>query len=244
MKRVFADLHLRLVGDDLAQAQKLISKAAELGYKQVAISLSPVEKPSIIPHLRQLCIASGLDFVTRIDLRPKNENELLSQLRNYRRKFEIIGVFCESKEVARQAAKDRRVDLLNFPLPDYRRRFFDHAEAELASGASADLELDAKPILILEGPARVRFLSSLRREASIAKEFHVPIVVSSGASEPFLLRRPREMAQLSSLFALTDDSALDAVSDSPSKIVINNREKLSEGFVAPGIRVIKKGERV
>jgi hypothetical protein len=40
---------------------------------------------------------------------------------------------------------------------------------------------------------------------------------------------------------LTEVAALDAVSTNASAIVIRNREKLSGGFVAPGIRVIKQG---
>jgi ribonuclease P/MRP protein subunit RPP1 len=244
MKRVFADLHLRLSGSDVSQAKILINKASRLGYKLIAIPLSPTVKLSEVSELKQLCIESGLDFATRINLRPNNQNDLLTQLRKFRRKFEIICVLCENKEVARQAAKDRRVDLLNFPFPDYRRRFFDHAEAELACGACASLEVDMKPLLVLEGPARVRFLSSLRRETAIAKEFHLPLVISSGVSEPLLLRRPREMALLSSLFGVIGDAALDAVSTTPAGVVACNREKLSEGFMAPGIRVIKQGEAV
>jgi RNase P/RNase MRP subunit p30 len=150
-------------------------------------------------------------------------------------------VLCETKEVARQAAKDRRVDLLNFPLLDFRRRFFDRAEAELASCGAAGFEVDVKPILVLEGPARVRFLSCLRREIAIALEFHLPIVVSSGVSESLLMRRPREVALLGSLFGLTGESALDAVSVTPAALVERNREKLGEGFVAPGVRVVKQG---
>jgi RNase P/RNase MRP subunit p30 len=151
-------------------------------------------------------------------------------------------VLCETKEVARQAAKDRRVDLLNFPLPDYRRRFFDHAEAELASSAVAGYEVDIRPILVLDGAARVRFLSSLRREIFTAAEFHLPIVVSSGVSEPLLLRRPREVALLASLFGLMGTQALASVSEVPCALVAQNRAKLSDGFIAPGIRVIKRGD--
>jgi ribonuclease P/MRP protein subunit RPP1 len=124
---------------------------------------------------------------------------------------------------------------------DYRNRFFDWAEAELASSSLAALELDAKPLLVLEGPARVRLLSCLRREASIAREFHVPVVVSSGMSSLLLLRKPRETAAFASLFGMDEVAALDAVSINASTIVMRNREKLSRGFVAPGIRVVKEG---
>ena len=104
------------------------------------------------------------------------------------------------------------------------------------------MEVDVKPLLILEGPPRVRLLTSLRREVAIAREFHVPVVISSGVSEEKLLRYPRDMASLAYLLGLDEASALDAVSNSPAAIVKRNREKLSSRFVAPGISVVKEGK--
>ncbi len=242
MKRAFADLHLRLNSKEPQQVPLLIAKAAELSYRLVAVAVGADAKKEDLQALKTRCTEVGLDFVSRVDLRPRNPDELLNLLRRTRRRFELVCVMCETKEVARQAAKDRRVDLLSFPLLDYRRRFFDHAEAELASSAVAGYELDVKPLLVLEGPLRVRFLSSLRREVALALEFGLPLVVSSGAFEPLLLRKPREMALLASLAGLAGDSALDAVSEVPAGIVARNRDKLSEGFVAPGIRIIKQGD--
>jgi RNase P/RNase MRP subunit p30 len=229
MKRAFTDLHLRAnVKDPI-----LVQKAASLGYKQVGVPFGFDAKKEDIQTLRAVCNDLGLDFVSRVDLRPRNPDELLNLLRKVRRRFEVVCVLCETKEVARQAAKDRRVDLLNFPLPDYRRRFFDHAEAELASSAVAGYEVDIRPILVLDGAARVRFLSSLRREIFTAAEFHLPIVVSSGVSEPLLLRRPREVALLASLFGLMGTQALASVSEVPCALVAQNRAKLSDGLLLP-----------
>ena len=242
MKRVFSDLHLQANSKDKPLTQKLVSKAAELGYKMVATQLTLETKFEEIREAKAICADVGLDFVSRVDLRPGSQEELLSLLRRLRRRFEVICVVCETKEIARQAAKDRRVDLLNFPLLDYRRRFFDRAEAELASASAAGFEVDVKPILVLEGAARVRFLSCLRREVAIAQEFRLPIVVSSGVSEPVLMRKPREVALLSSIFGLTGDAALNAISRNPVEVVGRNRVKLGTGFVAPGIRIIKQGE--
>ena len=163
-------------------------------------------------------------------------------MRKFRRRFEIICITCDNKEVARQAAKDRRVDLLSFPSLDYRKRFFDRAEAELASNCLAALEVDVKPLLILEGPTRVRLLSSLRREVAVAREFGVPLIVSSGVGEERFMRLPRDMASLAYLFGLDEASALDSVSTNPAAIVKRNREKLSSRFVAPGISIIKEGK--
>lgn len=116
------------------------------------------------------------------------------------------------------------------------------AEAELASNGLACLEIDMKPLLTLEGPSRIRLLSSLRRETAIAKKSGVPIVMSSGASGELLMRRPLEQAALANLFDLGQTAALDAVSRNPMSIVKRNLEKLGSRFVAPGIRIVRRGK--
>jgi RNase P/RNase MRP subunit p30 len=242
VRRFFADLHLRLNVKDSTATLRMINKAATLGYRLIAVPLAPETPVDEVAKLRSICNEAKIDFASRIDLRPRTQNELMHQLRRLRRKFEVVRVACENKAVARQAAKDRRVDLLNFPSLDFHRRFFDNAEAELASNSLAALEIDVKPLLVLEGTTRIRLLSMLRREAAIANEFHVSIVLSSGVSEERLLRKPREMAALAFLFGLDEASALEAVSQSPKAIVERNREKLGSKFVAPGIRVIKEGK--
>ena len=242
MKRAFADLHLRAENSNNEQLSKLVRKSAELGYTTVALSFPPATNAEEVHRIKTVCSDVNLDLVSRVDIRPRSPEDLLGLLRKLRRKFEVICVLCESKEIARQAAKDRRVDLLNFPSLDYRKRFFDRAEAELASSGSATLEVDIKPVLVLEGAPRVRFLSTLRREVSVALSFRLPIVISSGASDAITLRRPKETALLASLFGLVGPPALDAVSSNPLALVARNREKLSAGFIAPGIRLVKRGD--
>jgi len=242
MKRIYVDLHLCPNLKNSENTVQMIEKASRLGYNAVAVSLSQNFSEQEIQHLSGICREVKIDLVSRLDLKPKTPRELLYNLRRFRRKFEIIAVLCEAKNIARQAAKDRRVDLLNFQQIDFRKRFFDNAEAELASNSLAALEIDINPLLILEGPARIRLLSSLRRETAIAQKFHVPIIISSGVSDAMLMRKPKEFAALASLFSLDEASALKAVSENPASIIRRNREKLSPQFVAPGIRVVRKGK--
>jgi len=244
MTRTFADLHLRINPKDQQTAQRLIAKAARLGYHYISVPFTAGLQETEAATLKAMCTQAGLDFVLRADFKPRTQEDLMRFLRKFRRKFEIICIVCDSKEVARQAAKDRRVDLLNFPSLDYHKRFFDRAEAELASCSLAALEVDVKSLLVLEGPPRVRLLSSLRREVAIALEFHVPVVVSSGVGEENLLRMPRDLASLGYLFGLDEAQALDAVSANAAGIVLRNREKLSSRFIAPGISVVKEGKPV
>jgi ribonuclease P/MRP protein subunit RPP1 len=242
MKRVFTDLHLKANPKDMPSAQHLIERAAHFGYHTISIPLTgQPEENQTAAALKTACKQAGIDFVSRADFKPRSQEDLMRFLRRYRRKLEIISIICDDKEIARQAAKDRRVDLLSFPSLDYHKRFFDRAEAELASSGLAALEVDVKPLLVLEGPPRVRLLSSLRREIKLAHQFHVPLVISSGVSEARLMRMPRDLASLGCLFGLNETEALNAVSTNPTDIIHRNREKLDSKFVAPGISVVKEG---
>jgi len=236
----FGDLHIRPSLRDMEQVKKMIVKSAELGFQLVGVTLPYTASLEVIEELRKICSEAEVDFATRIDLAPKTSSELLGSLRRFRRKFEIVSVFCTSKPVARQAAKDRRVDLLSFPASEPRRRFFDHAEAELASEAFASLEVDMAPLLLLEGFQRINLLSRLRREVAIAKQFSVPVTISSGATSEHLLRRPSDFIALAALFDMTSERALKSLSEVPLTIIKRNREKLSPDFVAPGIRVVRR----
>lgn len=237
MKR-FADLNLRLPLEDLSKTESMIRKASELGYNLVAIPLLPNSTREQISQLRHICNEAKVDFATRVNFSPKTPNQLLQSLRRFRRKFEIVAVRCHTKEVARQAAKDRRVDLLQFSVTSIRKRFFDEAEAELASQALSSLEIELAPSIQLTGYSRVCLLSRLRKEVAIAERFKVPIIFSSGATNELWMRGPYDYAALATLFDLPMSHALRAISATPWITVERNRKKLRADFVAPGIYVV------
>ncbi|MEM1586068.1 MAG: RNase P subunit p30 family protein [Candidatus Bathyarchaeia archaeon] len=240
MKRIYADLHLRPPSDQIDEAKRLIKRASELGYSIIGLSLPLNGNREIIEALRKEF--PDVDLVTRIDLSPKNARDLLKLLGKVRWKFEIVSVECMTRDIALQAAKDRRVDLLFFAPEDSRKHFFGISEAKLASEKNAALEINMSPILYLSGPSRINLLRVLRREVLIAMKYGVPIIISSGASNPYMLRRPEDYAFLVHLIDLDLNSAKEALSKNPKAIVERNRRKLSENYVCPGVHIIRRGE--
>ena len=242
MGRKFADLHVVCdIGPRGERLRDLARRARCLGFSLLAIPLRPDMTKKELSELKAVAEEEGIDLATRVDLAPTNRDELLASLRRLRRRFELVGVLCSNKGVARVAARDRRVDLLSFPL-DLRKRFFDDAEAELASGSNCALELDLMPLIKLELNKRVRLLRRIREEVALAREESIPVVISSGATEPILMRKPRELAYMASeLFDLSLEEALDALSRRPVEMVERNRAKLGPDFIAPGIRLIRRG---
>ena len=239
MKR-FVDLNLQPSIKDLTQVKNMVSLASELGYHMIGINLPPNVTRDTVKQLQNICNNVKLNLIRRVDLFPKTPRELLHNLSRFRRKFEVISVVCTSKAVARQAAKDRRVDLLSFPSTNPRKRFFDNAEAELASKAFSSLEIDMAPLISSKSFHKIRLLSSLRKEVKIARKFNVPVTISSGATNTDLIRGPYDYAAITALFDMATPLALLALSTTPLTIVQRNKEKLSPNFVAPGIRVVRR----
>ncbi len=235
--RRFVDLRLRPSINDSDQVERMVKKSSELGYRLVGIPLQPNIPRNEIGRLQKICNDAKMDLVTRVDFFPRTPSELLKDLRRLRRRFEIVSVTCTSKRVARQAARDRRVDLLSFLTTDPRKRFFDDAEAELASKALSCLEIEMAPLLSLTGFSRIRLLSRLRSELEIAKRFKIPVTISSGATNELILRDPHDYASLATLFNMSQPLALRALSEDPISIVERNREKMSPNYIAPGVRV-------
>jgi ribonuclease P/MRP protein subunit RPP1 len=238
----FADLHLQPNLDNKEGLEKIIYKTSDLGYNLIGVSLPSKARQAKIDFLQKTCRNLDVDLAKRVDLAPKSARELLKSLRQFRRKFELVAVRCFSKSVARQAAKDHRVDLLVFPSTNPRERFFDRAEANLASQGVAALEIDMVLLLDSSGFSRARFLSCLRREVEIAEKFDVPVVICSGAAVDFQLRGPRDFVSLATLFGMDNVAALKAVSVAPLAIIRRSRRKLDSGYVARGVRVVRRGK--
>jgi len=226
--RKFLDLNIRPLKEELRRS--MLELATDLGYKGVGLTTEkPPERGEISPEL---------DFVSRVTLRPSNVNDLTKSLRRIRRKYVIIAVECHSKNVARQAAKDNRVDILNFPVSiSARRRVrFDRQEASLAGGANCVYEVNVSDLLGVGPLILSRLLSMFREEVENAKRYDVPVIVSSGADEPLMMREPRSLAAVLSLLGLDEKESLDAVSTTPWGIAEGNREKMGPRFVMPGVR--------
>lgn len=234
--RRFIDLNLRQPAGGADELELMLRLAAELNYSGVAVAS---DRAQLGPQ-RGLCRELDLDLISRIDLRPKGARELTASLRRVRRRFEIVAVDCRSKAVARQAAKDHRVDIIDFPsFPSARSRvWFDPQEAVLASGANCAYEFNASDLLRLGPTAGARLLSIVRREVENAERHGVPVVVSSGADSRLLMREPRGLAALLDLIDVDEEEGLDTVSTVPGRMVEVNRRKLTPGFVSPGVKVV------
>jgi ribonuclease P/MRP protein subunit RPP1 len=225
----FIDLHLRPVSK--LEKDSMIILAQKLGFSSIA--LSTFKTPSLKNQ-------NLIEIISRVDLCPKNQRDLISSLKKVRRHYEIVCVECYTKSVARQAARDNRVDILNFPisLSSRLKVGFDRQEASLASRSNCTYEINISDIITQTSFTLSKFISLLRSEVDHAWRNDVPILVSSGAKTLWQLRDPRALTAFMSLID-TEIPNMELISQTPIKLIETNREKLGPDFLFPGMKVAK-----
>ena len=222
--REFVDLGLN--PEDKTVIDSMLQEANALGYTAVG-----TEKTD----------SDIIDVITRVDLYPRNQNELGKQLRKLRKRTEVIVVHCGSKSVARQAAHDHRVDLVRFPVDrDTKKRLYlDRRQAGMMRDTGAGFEVSIKDLLVDDRHLLAKRIVAIKKSLDIAIKHGLPVVASSGAEDRYGLRDPHGLASLLSLLGVDYEPALDMVSANPMRIVSVNREKLKKSYILPGVWVIE-----
>ncbi|TRO51953.1 hypothetical protein E2P71_08385 [Candidatus Bathyarchaeota archaeon] len=206
---------------------ELVSIGKSLGYSAVGLS----KKATV----------DGVDIVKRLDLDPKNPNELIKSLRSSRWNNEIIAVNCRTKTVARQAGKDNRVDLITYPLSDkWKQNFLDPQQANLMRDSNCGYLIDLSLLLIDDRYVLGKRIELLKRNTTNALKKDIPVVASSFATDKWGIRDPNGLASLLSLLDIEEELALDTVSRFPDEIITRNRDKLKDTYVLPGVWVIEE----
>jgi ribonuclease P/MRP protein subunit RPP1 len=224
--RRFIDLHLKPLNKALTK--RMLSRAKDMGYSEVAIA----KKTLSIPLDNNL---EGIDIIQRVNIEPKRREDLLKKLK-IRNRAEIISVKCNTKKVSLQAAKDHRVDILNFSTdPNVRRNIgFDRSIASLAKSSSCAYEINMTDLLKSPKPL-LNLITILRKEIELANKNKIPLILSSGATNLYEMREPRALISLLDILNIGEEKGLEMVSTNPWKLVEKNRKKLSNSFVQPGV---------
>lgn len=244
MVRKYVDLHIRSnLSSGSSSIHDIIGMAVKLGFNYIGLADFNRENINQVKELKKTFSEYGVDMVSRVDLFAQNIDDLKKDLRFFRGKIEIISVFCNNLSIARFAARDRRVDVLNFLFNDWKNNFFDVSEAKLSAENNTALEINIADIIRCSYTnERIKMLKIISENIKTALKYNVPVIFSSGAKNVFEMRGPKAMASLSILFGASEFDALNFVSNFPLQLIIENREKLEGKMIYQGVRLLRGSE--
>jgi RNase P/RNase MRP subunit p30 len=202
------------------------------GYSTVGLTIPTGLMREKVTSLRNIFKEAGLETALRIDLASASRMELLKLLRRFRNSYDVIAVKCVNPRVATVACRDRRVDIIFFDPRNHNIRF-NHPLANLLRGA-----LEINLISALQGEAESNVFSTIQKQTSIAVEHKVKVVLSSGGSNPEMVRSALQISALARALGLSEAQSFAGVSSNPLSIVERNSIRRSPRFIEEGVRIV------
>ena len=230
------DLHVLPPLSDLQSCERMAEVLHTVGYSVVGLTVPTGILRDRLKAIRQIFERNRNETALRVDLTPGSRLELLRALRTFRNSYDIIAVKCKNQRVATVACRDRRVDMIFFDLADRNARFT-HTYARLLRGA---IEFNLADILRQSERWAV---SGARKAIAIAREHHVSMVVSSGATVPFMVSSPTQISALINVLGATREESAAAVASTPLAFVAQNRMKRAPEYVEEGVKIVVPARR-
>ncbi|MFQ5832956.1 MAG: RNase P subunit p30 family protein [Candidatus Thorarchaeota archaeon] len=224
------DMNVKVPTDESLDA--FIQMASGFGFKGIASTLpgrEPIERT-----------VENMVLFTRTDISKKGLRAVKKAVEGARPHSAIVAVSLAETSVANWAANDSRVDLLTLDDP-LKGASLRRSTAKLAASSDTALEIPISPLLGLSGLARSKIIKVLRENAQTALDAGMPIVLSSGATEPIALRAPRALCHVGLLFGLDWNDCEKAVYENPNKIVSRNEKRFSSDYLGLGMEIVKRG---
>lgn len=217
----YYDIHV-----EIAEAESAVKRAKLLGFSGIALMGTPD---------KSLIKEDGFDIVSAIILKAKTVEELKSEIDKFRSKVEILAVHGGIYEINRAACEDARVDLLCHPERGRIDSGLDHICTKAAAENGVALEINFGELL--NSRSRPKQIYFMQRNIYLCNKYGAKLITTSGASDIWEMRAPRELASIANVLGLDIGLAIDSVSTIPGEKVLVNREKLSGSRIG-GVKVI------
>jgi len=208
------DLHV--APRSLEDAQGIASLLASMGVRCVAIdNPNPREARAYTKPFTE----AGLEAYTRVTIEADSWGKALKALRRISPHYDLVVVRPKSAEVARHAAKDPRVALVQ--LPPGMARYMDKSQARLLREGGAGIEVSLLPLLYSDDPRRsLRGIMIIVRRAAA---YEAMLVITSGARSKWELWSPAAIRALLVSFGVPENIVSLSLTGYPSSILYSKR---------------------
>jgi ribonuclease P/MRP protein subunit RPP1 len=115
-----------------------------------------------------------------------------------------------------------------------------HVLAKAAARNGVRLEFSFRRVLRASGGDRVQAIGDLRKLRELVENYEVPYVVSADPRSHLHLRAPRELQAVGEVVGFSADQVEAGLAEW-GRLAARNRERTSDSFVEPGVRLGDRG---
>jgi len=217
------DLHV-----EIQKKEEALEMAKRLNYSGIAIVNKKDDE-----------VVDGIELISSALIEANNKEELKAKLQSVRSKVTLVLVSGGKYEVNRSACEDSRVDVLCHPYLGRADPGIDHICARAARENNVALEINFSTIL--NSPNRPKTLSQIRKMVEICEKYEAPIVITSGAKNPWEMRAARDLAALAATLGVDIAYAIRSLSVYAKNLIEVNRQKLQGSRVGDAL-IVREGD--
>ncbi|ELZ26697.1 ribonuclease p protein subunit rpp30 [Halogeometricum pallidum JCM 14848] len=222
---MYEAVHAHPDGD--STAARFAETAARQGYDGVVVRADDAR-----PDYEGLEEAD-CDVVDGVEIVADGPDRASGAVGNFRPDRTVVVVRGGTNQLNRFAVEQDRVDVLSRPFAG--DGDVNHVLAKAAKRNGVRIEFDLAPALRATGGHRVRHLDDLRKLKRILDHYETPYVVSANPRSHLELRAPRELAAVGEEIGLGAEWVRGGLAEW-GRVAARNRERLSESFIAPGVK--------
>lgn len=174
-----------------------------------------------------------VDVVEGLEIRAADPQQASGHVGNYRPKTTLLLLHGGTPKLNRFAVEDARIDVLAHPMAD--RGDFNHVLAKAAADNDVRVEFDFGRVLRTDGGPRVQAIQNLRKLREIVTQYDAPFVVSADSTSHLQLRAPRELLAVGERVGFSREQVKAGLAEW-GRLAERNRERLSDDFIASGVK--------
>lgn len=232
------DLHMHSAfSGGESSLEQLAKTAKQLGYRGICFVFyyqDENQKEILLAEIERIKKEVGIEAWLGFEARDLKELRVLAQ---NRRSFDILLARGGDLEMNRSACETPEVDILTHPEYQRTDSGLDHVCMKLAAKNNVAIEMNFREILLTNKKTRALVLSNISRNIRLAKEYRAPVILCSGAISHWELRDPECLISMAIQLGLNLKDAKESISEIPERIVKQVKERRSEKWIIPGVRV-------
>jgi ribonuclease P/MRP protein subunit RPP1 len=221
---------VRTYPDGGSTAARFALTAAEHDFSGIVVRNGPAAFDGG-PDRSEIIDEYGIDVVDAVEIGGETAAAASARVKEHREEHTLV-VVEGSDALNRFACEELRVDVLARPMAD---GDVNHVLARAATRNGVRFEFDFGRVLRASGGRRVQALSDLRKLREIVFYYDAPYVVSATPESHLELRAPRELLALGETIGFEREGVAAGLAEW-GRLAGRNRERLSESFIAPGVR--------